>query len=643
MKIQWKKLAAVLLAGCAASMTVSCGEAEQTKTQGEPTSFAYASFDGKAVWLTNGGTSEYKIVVPVSASETEKHAAEELQYFLKQSTDCTLPIVTDAGLNSGETGKYLSVGNTSLLAEQKDIRAAAGAPRNTPVIQTRGNTVYMTGASDEGTLYAAYKFLHYQIGFEAYAVDCVDFDYHYALRLIDFDYDYVPVTSYSSSMNEVENVDNLVGLARMCMRGAANTYDAKLWGTWCHSTEGLAGQIGVMKPLHPEWYGWYDVDGDGEYESDEDKGNGQMCQTNDELMRHLANESVKRLDATGALYTMLGGSDSAAVCGCQNCSAAYDRYTVGGVHIRYLNKIAGYMEDVYKERGESREFVLYGLAYWGYVASPTVLDKKGNPVAVDDSVYCDENVGICYTPIGACWTHALDDPSCEMNAEWYRHLRGYDLLTDNLAIYGYTTNFHNYLVPFNDWNSHKGNAALYEKHGVKYIFHQGNAANAVSPFQSLRTYLQGKLAWDPTLDVSETIDAFMGNYYGAGARQMRKFFDAEAEHYEWINQKKGTSCGSCYAAVLDASYWPYDKLQQFQAILNGAQNAIAVSAATADEKAQFGLNVYKEYVMVKLYEYLNYNARYAEEDRAAVKAELQTALKELGIIHSAENVPFEIN
>ena len=367
-------------------------------------------------------------------------------------------------------------------------------------------------------------------------------------------------------------------------------------------------------------------------------------------MQHLATESVKRLDSTGAPYPMLGGADNGVVCGCDTCTAAYETYGVGGVHIRYLNQIATYMEEIYTERGEDREFVLYGLAYLGYLESPTTPDANGEPVALDESVYCNENVGICYTPLGACWTHALDDEECTTNSYenyYYYHLKGYDLLTDNLVVYGYTTNFNEYFIPFNDWDSYKENAELYQKHGVKYVFHQGNTHNETSPFQSLRIYLQGKLAWNPTVNVDETISDFMEHYYGAAAKDMRRFYDDQAEHFEWIRSKKlsegvTNAYGNAHAEVTDKAYWSYDTLQRFQTTLNAALNAIAVSDATEEEKAQQSKNVYKEYVMVKMYEYLQFSEYYTVEQKAAVKAELQTAMQELGITRSAEHVMLEL-
>ena len=84
------------------------------------------------------------------------------------------------------------------------------------------------------------------------------------------------------------------------------------------------------------------------------------------------------------------------------------------------------------------------------------------------------------------------------------------------------------------------------------------------------------------------------------------------------------------------------QFEQFQAILNSASNAIAISSATAEKKEQQSKNVYKEYLMIKTYEYLNFGNRYTEAEKTAVKAELLKSLQEMGVTRAAEHAMLEI-
>ena len=159
-----------------------------TEIGGEPISFE----DGDE-YLVRSGKSDYKVVIGKNASKTEKYAAEELSYFIEKSTGVKLPIVTDDTVTHDNSAKYISVGETSLLSAQTDIKVDyAELGQNGVTAYTRGNCVYLAGATEYGTLFSVYRFLYYQIGYVAYAYDCVECDYYQTLKLKNFDYKYVP-------------------------------------------------------------------------------------------------------------------------------------------------------------------------------------------------------------------------------------------------------------------------------------------------------------------------------------------------------------------------------------------------------------------------------------------------------------------
>ena len=64
--------------------------------------------------LAENGVSDYKIVIKGDASPADVFSAEELQTYIKRSTDAELPIVRETeGASLGD--KVLSVGRTNLL------------------------------------------------------------------------------------------------------------------------------------------------------------------------------------------------------------------------------------------------------------------------------------------------------------------------------------------------------------------------------------------------------------------------------------------------------------------------------------------------------------------------------------------------
>ena len=118
--------AMLVLSGCGSEIAPTKGgnaETENVKTLSAETPKTLSeiktvggeavAFPDTDITLIKNKKSDYKVVIGKDALRAEKYAAEELVYFLNESTGCELPIVTDENLD--ENGKYLSVGNTKLL------------------------------------------------------------------------------------------------------------------------------------------------------------------------------------------------------------------------------------------------------------------------------------------------------------------------------------------------------------------------------------------------------------------------------------------------------------------------------------------------------------------------------------------------
>ena len=115
--------------------------------------------DDTDVYLVNGGKSDYKIVVSADATRIEKHAAEELKSFIEKSTAVKLPITDDKEVSHDNNAHYISVGSTKLLAAETDIKVDyEELGENGVIVKTQGNCVYVTGATENGTLLAVYRF-----------------------------------------------------------------------------------------------------------------------------------------------------------------------------------------------------------------------------------------------------------------------------------------------------------------------------------------------------------------------------------------------------------------------------------------------------------------------------------------------------
>ena len=226
----------VFLAGCIKNEPVEKTPEEKTEIGGEP-----VSFDDTDEYLVENGNSKYKIAIGEDATKTEKYVAEELQYFIEKSTAVKLPIVTDEEVSHDNNARYLSVGENKLLAAETDIEINYDElGQNGVTVNTKGNCVYMAGATETGTLFSVYRFLHYQVGYNAYAYDCVEVDYYHSCKLKNFDYKYVPSLGLTTAEDaELSGEGKVKEAFRMYVYASKNGgYDmnGNLYnGLWCHT------------------------------------------------------------------------------------------------------------------------------------------------------------------------------------------------------------------------------------------------------------------------------------------------------------------------------------------------------------------------------------------------------------------------
>ena len=203
------------------------------------------AIDDTDEYIVNGGKTNYKIVIGENADKVEKYSAEELQNFVEQSTAVKIPMTTDKNVTHDNNGRYISVGNTKLLQAQTDIKVDySELGENGVIVKTKGNCVYIVGATVNGTLFAVYRFLHYEIGFEAYAYDCVEIDYCKSLKLKNFDYKHVPSLGMTTAEDaELSGPDKVNEASRMYIYASKNggyNFSGNLFnGLWCHTTEFL--------------------------------------------------------------------------------------------------------------------------------------------------------------------------------------------------------------------------------------------------------------------------------------------------------------------------------------------------------------------------------------------------------------------
>lgn len=592
-----------------ASLLGACSKEETVNVVGEP-----KSFSATEIILIENSVSDYKIVIPEESTLMEKYAAEELQYYLYESTGCKLPIITDAGLSNDNTQKHLSIGNTVLLSQQADIVIDYAVMGDSgPSIDTVGNTIYMAGAASYGTLYSVYKFLEYQIGFKAYAYDCVTFDYNSKLYLLDFDYHYVPNVQwqtahdyevYGAEMERLQNAArlNLIGYNN---EGGFKMFDGGLYnGIWCHSMQG------IMPETSYPW-AWR---------------NNQLCMSNPEVISIFGNLIANIVSTSAGPAVMLGNNDNSAVCNCETCEATAKKYGSGKLMLDFINGVAEIVEKHFTENQIDKKLVIVGLFYMGYTQVPVIKNSDGSYSPIDETVKFDKEgavtTGVCYAPIEACYIHPFGDECCEKNEYTTENLRKWATLTDQLFIYTYGSNWSGgigHSLWYNNWSFMTESYKFYKEVGVKYVFDEANRSG-ISPFSSMRVYIRSRLAWDENNNFYDMVEEFTNAYYGIVADDIREYFNAVMEHYQIIYQKSEELCQGCYFGFVLRDYWPRETMLNFATILENAMYKIETSDLPEKEKAILMERVEREWYIVKLDEYQMYKDYVDGETLGELKA-----------------------
>lgn len=612
------------------------------KNPGDEVSTPPPKFETTDITLAENGKSDYKIVLPLVYSYTEGYAAQELQDIFYEATGVRLPVISDNGLSLDNSGSYLSVGNTALLKAQTDIQADYGKQGESGVrIVTKNKTVYMIGATDKGTLNSVYQFLEHQVGFKAYAYDYTYVDYRPSVKLLQFDYTYRPTIDWSIAVEKKVALDDKAA-TRMYLYGDKTIGGTKygglgysgggtdlegnqLFSLWCHESNSLVPNSGEAK--ENEYY-----------------KNGQYCYTRDGAYNLFKQKFIEKIMKSGESLAMIGCADNNGVCNCQECNEASEKYGgQGGVFMRFLNRLATDTEAYFTEHSIDRKLYIIGMAYHVYSVAPTVKDENGSIVPVDESVVAKKDgnvtVGVCYTPIGACYTHPLGNGLCEKNVATEDSFRGWSAITDTMMMYSYGTNFKYLTFPYNNWAFMAESFRYFKEMKVRLFYEQSDAWNGIGgPMAEMRTFVRASLSWDADRDMNDVTDDFMHKYYGPAADGVKRYFDRMQTQFNAIYATAGTSCQGCYYEIGKSEFWPRPVILELENILSDAMNAVEKSGLSANEKAAYRERVEREYILWKVNELTLYQNSLSGAELVALQKTVAEGRAKYDINRRAEHV-----
>lgn len=438
--------------------------------------------------INGNDLSLYTIVYSDKQISSVKRAAEDLSKYIEQSIGIALPVVTD---ETPETDYEILVGKTNRVhaVYNESISDTMFA------VAVEGNRLIIIGTDDstdfnrtdyrghhniDGTLNAVYYLLEKEFGVEFYydgegTVVSPD-------PVISFgeDYKYFDGPAFESVGMYIDDDGAEVYLHN-------DYYDE--WGC------GLPHQLGNLM-----MYG----------ESSTDNTWDNPCYSDPDNIEKLIN-NVRALIEREPELNLIGliQNDSDNICKCDGCSTIYRADGRAGTLMRIVNAVAEAFEEEYPD-------IRFATWAYGWSATPPKTELRYH-----------DNVILYYNTIALCPCHEYTDTTCKGNKNSAATIKTWGEKASKLYLWEHTGCFGDAMVPAQDLDSIRANAAYLYKNGVRGAFLNGRSGNT-SDMYGLRAYLFTRVYREPLMTEEEyyyRMNGFLKTFYGDGYTYIRQYID----------------------------------------------------------------------------------------------------------------------
>ncbi len=529
-------------------------------------------------YVVENGASSYKILVPQGKADA-KHiadAASDLRVLFEEATGVKLEIVEDS--ENLPEGKYLSIGNTSLVKEASVDVTRETLGKGGFRIETYNDSVLMAGYTDEASMYAVYAFLEKALGFEQYFTDFYTLDKGVKnLKLMDYDVIDIPDFEYRIQQAGYIRWD-AANIRRMRWTEQESLFipaDEKS-ATW-HNTMVYFPKE-TYQDENPEFYSYPKAD--------------QLCYTargNQEKYEQMIDICAERIEYLFSLdkykdseWVTVSIEDNQNCCACDTCAEAKKIYGAdSGVIVKFLNdvskKVEAWMETEEGLPYKREEFKIFFFAYHATNAAPVKFNEATNEyVPVDESVVCDEHVVPYFAETNGDYLNNFHDEGTA-NTVVGKNMRGWAALADELYFWSYSTNFRHFLSPYNSFDNVQDILKFSKQNKTVYgmIQDQWTQAGTQTGFGVFKNWLHAKLLWDVNADVEALTKQFFNAYFKDAADTMLDLY------YEWRvwAQYQTEELGyngyrSVYINTLKKELWPQRLLTKWIGMIDKASSEI---------------------------------------------------------------------
>ena len=489
--------------------------------------------------IAKDGKSVYLIALPESPSVVDKTAAKELQTHLQKITGSVLPVVTEKAVGNKPA---FFIGNTALFKKNFAKNATLQKP-DAIALKADGKNIILGGHPTRGQLYAVYEFLEKYCNIRWWTSKESTIPANKNLTVDVKEYVYAPALEY----REVYALD--AKGAEFASRLRSNgfwtnlnkEYGDKLFVYgWCHTFEQIMPPSKYFKQ-HPEWFAL--VNG-------KHMGQGaQLCLTNQEMRKEFLKLVFEKFKRYPYMWQMsISQNDYHNWCECDNCMALQKKEgSESGPLLDFVNYIAREVGKVYPN-----------------VPISTLAYQKSR--RVPKTIKPEDNVYIWLCNIENNFGESMEDG--KSNADFRRDIEDWSKISKQLFIWNYTAFFGNFMVPHPNHASIGKDIRYFVKMKAKGIFPQGDFYCNIGDFAALRSYVMGKMLWNPELDERAVTMEFLQGYYGKAAPYLMEYLDYICDRavqtktfvscykhlhsFDWFTPETAVKCYDIFAKAANA-------------------------------------------------------------------------------------------
>ena len=515
--------------------------------------------DGKHI-LVQSSEAVSRIVVSEEASQGELDAAHELQRYVEKITRARIPILT----SFSDSARFsILIGR----ANEQSTLTLPGLERESYVIRTSGDVLYLCGADDDAVFFAVCTFL------ERYC------DVHWfwpgelgevvpqrsTLAIPDIDIYEAPDFKWRnrgpggplwgpldriSKQRELGITESHLEQVRLWERrnklGGMKISGGHEWGN-------------IVPPVkygkeHPEYFALIDGRRDRDFESFDGKHGAQLCTTNSDLIpiftAHI-DAFFKSHPDYDALH--ISPNDGGRFCECERCRAldTGKRLKKNPDKPVITDRIFTFADTIAREMGAKHPGkYLVNLAYSWYVYPPerTKIDDRVIPQ------YC----------LWSCYLHDNE----EKKQEHYAIAKAWTEAAKNVAIYEY---FINGAWPDLPRIVYRTIAeSLRYLHGIGIRLYQAQAGDGFA-INGLNYYVAAKLWWNVHADVDALVEGYYDKAFGKSGTWVRRYHERLQQAWrKAVSRGDHPSCSSFATSSVHQLY-PLELLHECEEDLRRAR------------------------------------------------------------------------